>query len=392
MSFLKFRASQLFTGRQMLSNDHVLITDAKGQVSGIVRMEEAGDDVQVLEGVLSPGFINCHCHLELSHMKGLIPEQTGLVDFVFKVVMERHHPEETIQSSIAYWEARMKENGIVAVGDICNNLTTLAPKSSSDISYYNFIEVSGWLPALARERFERSKSFYDAFEKISNDTIRNAIVPHAPYSVSGELWELIEPCFEGKTISIHNQETAFEDELFSSGTGGFTRMYDMMKLDRSFFKPTGKSSLQSYLHRLARAGQVILVHNTYTQEDDIRYAQNTLPNINWCLCVNANRFIENALPPVDTFRKNNARMVIGTDSLASNHSLSVLDELKTIHLHFASVPLEEMLTWATLNGARALQMEERLGSFEKGKTPGVILLQQTNGDIICDSTTITRIL
>jgi imidazolonepropionase-like amidohydrolase len=89
------------------------------------------------------------------------------------------------------------------------------------------------------------------------------------------------------------------------------------------------------------------------------------------------------MPPIELLRANNAEIVIGTDSYASNWSLNILDELKTIQKQFPSIPLSEMLGWATMNGARALQMEKSLGSFEKGKKPGIVLIEgiSTNGQI-----------
>src|SRR5438045_7598910 len=114
MRIRKFQADQLFTGYKSLDNDHVLITDEEGMIKEISKINDAGDEVQKLNGILSPGLVNCHCHLELSHMKGMIPEKTGLVDFVFKVVTERHHPEEEILEAISKAEEEMLENGIVA--------------------------------------------------------------------------------------------------------------------------------------------------------------------------------------------------------------------------------------------------------------------------------------
>src|SRR5437773_1152633 len=109
----------------MLDSDFVLITNKEGIVKDIASEKDAGDDIQYFNGILTPGFINCHCHLELSHMKGLIPEKTGLVDFVFKVITERHFDEEEILEAIADAEDEMLANGIVAAGDICNNTLTL---------------------------------------------------------------------------------------------------------------------------------------------------------------------------------------------------------------------------------------------------------------------------
>jgi len=382
----------------MLGPGHVLITDVTGKIEEIVDRKDAGENIQQLNGILSPGFINCHCHLELSHMKGLVPERTGLVDFVFKVVNERHFPEEEILDAIAKAEDEMLANGIVAVGDICNNTLTLSQKQKQNLAYYNFIEVSGWLPAVAQSRFERSLGYYHSFKQLQtpNPKPQTTLSPHAPYSVSDELWQLMSPYFENNTVTIHNQETKFEDALFEKGEGDFTRMYGMMNMDTSFFKPTGKSSLQSYLHKLDKAKQVLLVHNTFTKEEDIAFA--SLESGVWslelffCLCVNANQYIEQAVPPIELFRRNHCQLVIGTDSLASNWSLSVLDELKIIRQHFPAIPLNELLQWATINGAKALQMDEVLGSFEKGKNPGVLVIGQVENGQINKNTTVQRLL
>lgn len=392
MTYYKFQADFLFTGFEMLDKDHVLITNEKGIIQEIVPKEDAGGDVQQLRGILSPGFINSHCHLELSHMKGLIAERTGLVDFVFNIVTQRHFPEEEILDAITKAENEMILNGIVAVGDICNNTLTIPQKLKKRLAYYNFIEVSGWLPQIATQRFERSKSYFDFYNEsllpVNNQT---SIAPHASYSVSDDLWKLIGPYFKGRTTTIHNQETDFEDALFLNGSGDFIKMYEMMKLDNAWFKPTGKSSLQSYLSKLQGAKNVLLVHNTFIKEDDIQSvnitSQITTQQFFYCLCVNANNYIENKLPPVHLLRKHKCIITLGTDSLASNWSLSVLDEIKTIRQHFSFIPSAEVLQWATINGARALQLDGSLGSFEKGKKPGIVLIEELdNGEIAVRST------
>jgi cytosine/adenosine deaminase-related metal-dependent hydrolase len=386
MAFRKFQAEKIFDGRKFLDPGQVLITGEDGTVEAIVPVSEAGGDIQQVDGIISPGLINCHCHLELSHMKGRIPEKTGLVDFVFKVVTERHHAEEEILQAISDAEGEMLKNGIVAVGDICNNALTIPQKQKNRLAYYNFIEASGWLPSVSQIRFQRAKQLYEQYRAVNCQppTANCSIVPHAPYSVSENLWAAIQPYFENKTVSIHNQETVFEDDFFLKGTGDFTRMYELMKIDNRHHQPTKRSSLQSYFDKLAKAKKIILVHNTFTKEDDINFTRTTdKARLNdsfgqdqrttfFCLCINANQYIENAVPPVDMFRSNNCNIVLGTDSLASNWSLSIADEMKMIRRHFPSVPLEEILGWATLNGANALEMERKSGSFEKGKAPGVI--------------------
>jgi cytosine/adenosine deaminase-related metal-dependent hydrolase len=358
-----------------MMEDQVIVTDQEGTIIELLPVSEAGDDIEKFAGILSPGFINCHCHLELSHMKGLIPEGKGLVDFVFRVVTERHHEESEILQSIANAEAEMIQNGIVAVGDICNNQLTLPQKQKQNLRYYNFIEASGWLPAVAESRLERARELYQQYLKADSKN-KTSIVPHAPYSVSNDLWNKLMPFFKHSVVSIHNQETKFEDEFFLNGTGDFNRMYELMKINNEHHLPSNKTSLQSYFEKLTDARSIILVHNTFTKEEDIRFVKKTETNAStyFCLCVNANLYIENALPPVELLRKNDCKIVLGTDSLASNWSLNILDEINVIRKNFPSIPLPEILHWATINGAKALQLDEEFGSFEAGKRPGIVLV------------------
>jgi cytosine/adenosine deaminase-related metal-dependent hydrolase len=81
----KFSADQIFDGHQLI-RDHVLVTDDNGRIGELIKMEDAGDDVEYQPGILSPGFVNCHCHLELSYLHKVIPENTGLVEFVSQVI------------------------------------------------------------------------------------------------------------------------------------------------------------------------------------------------------------------------------------------------------------------------------------------------------------------
>src|SRR4029078_1276708 len=95
----------------------------------------------------------------------------------------------------------------------------------------------------------------------------------------------------------------------------------------------------------------------------VQHTVKTKQEIFWCLCPNANLYIENALPPIELFRQNNCNIVLGTDSYSSNTSLNILDELKTLQKNFPSIAFEEMLPWATSNGAKALGIASKFGSF-----------------------------
>jgi len=361
----------------MIAAGQVLVTDASGTVMEIVSVADAGDGIETFTGILCPGFVNCHCHLELSHMKGLVPKHTGLVDFVFKIVTERHFDEEQILAAIKKAEDEMLQNGIVAVGDICNNILTLPQKLEGKLWYHNFIEASGFPPAIAAARFQRSLDFYHAYHE---QFPASSIVPHAPYSVSAELFRMINEFPDNQLLTIHNQEIPDENELFKKGTGDFLRMYEKMNIDISFFKPTGKSSLQSYLPYFTKGQSVILVHNVATPAEDIEFAKLQTSDFKlqtyFCLCPNANLYISNTLPDINLFSGLDDHIVLGTDSLASNDQLSILEEMRTLKENFPSLNPSMLLQWATINAARALGIEKNYGSFEKGKKPAVLLIDE----------------
>jgi cytosine/adenosine deaminase-related metal-dependent hydrolase len=378
--YQKFQASQVFTGTQMLDGaDQVLITKADGTVEAIVSVSEAGDDVQQLNGILSPGFVNAHCHLELSHMKGMIPAHTGLQEFVKQIVALRQVAPEAIQEAIVAAESEMIANGIVAVGDISNTLDTLNQKAKHHLAYYSFVELYDLDPTRAEDKIIEGLEMQKQFQE---NCVRASLVPHAPYSVTNNLWNLLSAHFGIHTISIHNQETIDENEFFKTKSGSFLGMYERTKVNLDFFEATGKSSLQSILPIFKKVHHGILVHNSFTSADDIQAVHAAMYNAFWCLCPNANQYIEQTMPPIELLRSEKANIVIGTDSYASNWSLNILDELKTIQHHHPQISLGEMLGWATLNGAKALQMDKHLGSFEKGKKPGVVLIKDFNATLL----------
>lgn len=373
MQYRKFKAGQLFDGYRFRAADEVLITDESGTVKEIVPTADAGDDVELLDGILSPGLINAHCHLELSHLKDVIPPHTGLVDFLCSVVTKRGFAKEVIDAAMDAAEKEMFNNGIVAVGDIGNTADTASVKSSSRIRWQNFVEVLGFYDAKAEENMKQ----YEAVANILKTAHHTSLVPHAPYSISAKTFQLINDATQGQIISIHNQETVAEDELYKTGAGDFLKLFRVFGIETSPFPVTGKSSIRSYLPHFNNSQTILLVHNTFMPEEDIVWANDYAANkglqLVYCLCPNANLYIENKVPPVQLFQQHNCMLVLGTDSYSSNWQLSIAKEIQALLQH-SNVSAEQALQMATINAAKALRWESDLGSFEKGKQPGVVLL------------------
>lgn len=370
MGMLKLTADDIFDGKRFLGPERVIILDDSGTVSAVVPYSWAGEDVLRVEGLLCPGFINTHCHLELSHMKGVIPEGTGLPRFLTAVMEQRQPPgQDVLQQAMAGAAQAMEQEGIVAIGDICNTTATIPLKLNSKLYWHSFVECMGFVDASAPQRLEHSLMVWSQFKGYG---LPGSLIPHAPYSVSSTLFRLISSMENNAPLSIHNQEAAAENELYRHKTGGFLDFYRHFNIPADGFQATGNSSLQSFLPYFSHAPGMLLVHNTFTTEADIRFAAEAPPEISWCLCPNANLYIENTLPPVSALLEAGAQITLGTDSLASNHRLSIWAEIQTIRSRFPAIPLETLLQWATLNGAAALGISSRFGSFEKGKQPGIV--------------------
>ena len=381
MEYRKFRADELFDGYDLHGNDKVLITDDSGKVEGIVDGSEAGDGVQAFDGILSPGLINCHCHLELSHLKNVIPPHTGLIEFLCSVVTKRDFPREVITEEIIKAEKEMYDNGIVAVGDIGNTADTAAVKSKSKIRWHNFVEVLGFTDEKADENIDHYKQVAAQFESDHGQwtTVhRTSLVPHAPYSISPKTFKLINQVTNKQIISIHNQEHPAEDVLYKTGGGEYLKLFRIFGINESPFPVTGLSSIRSVLPHFNNGQTILLIHNTFMPEEDVlfakQYADDNHLTLIWCLCVNANLYIENKTPPIEMLIKNECPLVLGTDSYSSNWQLSIAKEVQAIKNHFPSLSLEKILQWATISGAKALGWDDVLGSFEKGKKPGVTLI------------------
>lgn len=382
MGNLKFKADRLFDGQQFREKDSVLITDEEGRFEDIIPFADAGDDVQSLEGTLLPGLVNCHCHLELSHLKNVIPPHTGLIDFLCSVVTKRGFPAEWVQQQIALAEQEMWDNGTVAVGDIGNTADTLPVKQKSSIRWQNFVEVLSFTDEKADEQcrhYAQVAATLEAGLKDNPMPHRSSLVPHAPYSISPQTFRFINEATAGQVISIHNQEHPAENELYSTGGGEYLRFFSIFGLDKSPFPVTGLSSIRSVLPYFNKGQTIFLVHNTCMPEEDIiwanAYAAEQGLQLVYCLCINANLYIENKVPPADLLLKQGCHIVLGTDSYSSNWQLSIGQEIRTLHTHFPQIPEATLLQWATQNGARALRWDDDLGSFRKGARSGLTLLQ-----------------
>lgn len=373
------KGDRIFDGRSFLPESCVLILDEYDNFKEIANENSLDkESIQYYKGIICPGFVNAHCHLELSHLFGKITPNTGLPQFAKEIIIKRSRSsEQEIEEHMVLADNYMFENGIVAVGDISNNTASIRAKKQSSMYYHTFVELIGLAPERKESVF---KSGVQVIKEFKEQGLTASLAPHAPYSTSTALIKLIAEYDSeiNSVFSIHNQESEEETKFFLGEKSEFNSLYDFLKLDISWFKAPGKSSLKSY-GNLLKKNTALLVHNTFTSKEDIEFIE--AKNCNWCFCPGANLYIENRLPDYDIFKPYTKTICMGTDSLASNQQLNLMAEVNHILKASSAFTLEELLAMLTFNGAKALAIDNRFGQFIKGKNSGINLIEFNNSEL-----------
>ncbi|MDF2430636.1 MAG: aminodeoxyfutalosine deaminase [Mucilaginibacter sp.] len=386
-----FRADYVFPVNADPIKNGIVTVDDDGKIIAVTDQNVILPDVPIehLNGIICPGFVNTHCHLELSHLKDKVKRQTGLVNFIIDVQKTRGADNKEVEAAAIKADNDMYENGIVAVGDISNTNISVAIKAASKLYYHSFIETFGFLPSQATETFDKALALLSEFKPQPC-----SITPHAPYSVSKELFKLIyKYCDTGDNLlSIHNQESEDENKFFRYKLGSFNDLYASFGIDISYFKPQARNSLQSIIPLLSSKQEILLVHNTFTNLKDIYFLKRFDRKINFCFCPNANLYIENKLPKIELFIGQGYNITLGTDSLASNSKLCILSEMRTIQEKMPTISTAKLIEWGTINGAKFLGIDDEKGTLEVGKKPGLNLITGLDGLKITTDTKVKRLI
>ena len=381
MSIRRIAASYVYTlDAGTIKNGFVEYDDADGTIISTGECSE-GDDI--ISGALVPGFVNAHCHVELSHLHGKFRKGTGMAGFIDQINELRDWAgRETKIELTRRWMDKMWNDGVSAMADISNDDSSFEVKKSHPLYTRTFLEVFGSEPEMCEGVMSDVMKLNETASAYGIDA---APTPHSCYTMSPQLLSASAAAgLKSGFLSYHSQESQEEEDLLMTGTGA---MYENRKRSGMSTPPvTGESSLKYFLDRLAAAcpapydQNILLVHNVCLKQDDIDALKKVMKNPFFAICPLSNIFIHNALPPVELMRKNGLAIAVGTDSLSSNDDLDMVKELACLHEAFPEVPMSEMLEWACLNGARFLGKEDELGSFAPGKRPGIVLVKDIDQD------------
>ena len=370
------------------------LTSTEPVMNGFVEMEEDGTvsrtgvcadpaaEPVYYDGAVVPGFVNAHCHIELSYMKGLFRKGTGMAGFIDQIneLRDTKSMEEKVRDLTVAMDS-LWEQGVVAMADISNCSDSFAVKARHPMYTRTFLEVFGTEPedcGAVMDGVRRLKEVADCFG------IDAAPTPHACYTMSPELVTAVSvEGLKSGFLSFHSEETEEEEEMLKYGSG---KMWEnRVKAGMSVPPVTGKSSLLYFIDRLL-AGRsapfdehILLVHECCMDQEGIDAVKEVMNHPFVAVCPLSNLFIHNTLPPIDLMRRNGLKVCVGTDSLSSNDDLNIVDELFCLQRNFPEVPLGELFSWASRNGAEFLARPE-FGTLEPGKRPGLVFIDNLDSD------------
>lgn len=357
--------------------------DDDGTIVSVGECEDVGKEETFYKGALVPGFVNTHCHIELSHLQGKFAKKTGMAGFIDQINALRDISDRTSRMEcIRKWMDRLWSQGVSAMGDISNGDESFPAKAASPMYTRTFLEVFGSEPEDCAKVME---SVGQLQEKVARYGLDAAPTPHSCYTMSPELLTAASrAALDSGYLSYHSQESLQEEQMLVSGSGA---LYENRKrLGMSTPPVTGRPSLFYFLDRIGKIHpapfeeHILLVHEVCLTEEASDAVNDKLKNAFVALCPMSNIFIHDTLPPVALMRRKGMKITVGTDSLSSNDTLDIVGEMHCLQKAFPYISLGEILTWACRNGALFLGKEKGLGTIAPGKRPGIVLIEGLDAD------------
>jgi aminodeoxyfutalosine deaminase len=351
--------------RPPLPNGRVAVQD--GRVVWVGLVGEAGEPQGPVRrlgpGVLLPGLVNAHCHIELSHLRHRIDFSLGFVPWVQNLIdARRDENAQVVRLKVQDALRALETTGTVAVGDISNTLAHLDLLANSPLHAVVFYELIGWDPAQAKTVLDKALARLAQLDpELGESDVRVMMGAHAPHSVSRDLFTLMSA--QGAPATIHLAESPAEMRFFMTGNGDWS---DFLKrrVGPVPFQAPGISPV-AYLRSIGvLRPKLIAAHCTQADDDDV--ADLAASGVSIAVCPRSNRNLKVGLPPVQKMVDAGINVCIGTDSLASVPTLDLMDDIGALRRAVPTLGAETLVRMATVAGASALGLDD-LGTIAPGK-------------------------
>jgi len=368
-------ADFIFTDKCALERNLCLVVDESLNILDLIHCSEVcASKIEKFSGILSPGFFNSHLHLELADK--VFNNVQNLTDFIVKMYNSN---KNTSISCIEQLDKKLYNEGVVFCADIANKDVSFFAKEKSKIKYHTFLEIFSVDPNLAEEIFLNANL---KIQKLGENFNETSLTLHSLYSSSIELLNLYKSYIADKqcNISLHLMENLNENYPF-------VFQAEIVKALKN--NNIGKSKkicsdiyfLDLLLHIFKSHHKLLFVHGIYLNLKDAKTLLNYFKNSYICVCPTSNLFIEKKIISREITNLYKERILVGTDSNASNKNMSLIEELYLFQEH-SDFSLTELLKTVTINPAKYFNQDSSLGSFAKGKTPGIVNIINVNLDTL----------
>lgn len=335
-----------------------------GDVRDVGTLADIDTTVDLGDAVILPGFINAHTHLDLTNLHDRIKPTTNFTHWVFQLIGARiRWKDADYVSSIENGARLCIESGTTTVADIAHTGHAFSVLKQSMLRKVVYKEVIGLDPIHARDLAEKSRQELSA--ALNDGLMDVGLSPHAPYSVSRELYQALAQFAreEGLPVCTHIAETQDEIEFLAKGTGNFPAMLRQLRAMPDNWQPPGLAPIRFLKETELLKSKPLLIHCNYVSDEEIALIKSSGASV--AFCPRSHRFFGHTDHPVQKLLNAGINVGLGTDSLASNDSLSILDELKYLSSHYP-IPSGTLLAMSTINGAKALGLESRVGQIKEG--------------------------
>jgi aminodeoxyfutalosine deaminase len=335
---------------------------AVGKTSEI-RAAHTGEVRDLGERVLAPGLINTHCHLDYTRLRGEVGWHGSFTAWILQLVAAKQlHSEKEFAGAIPRGIDMLAKSGTTTVVNIESYPGLLDQVLPTKLRVWWCLEL------IDLNRKDEAKGLVEsALELIAaHPNVRGGfgLSPHAPYTVSEDLYRLSAQYARGRNIPLttHVAESEEEDEMIRRGTGQMYDYFFRAGRDMSDCKRAGPVQLLSEYEVLG-PGCIAAHANCLTPLDITLLKQSGTHVVH---CPKTHRFFHRDMPFFQTMRGQGINVCLGTDSMASNDSLNMLEEMQQMAQVFPRLSAQELLELATVNGAKALNQVEKLGRITPG--------------------------
>jgi cytosine/adenosine deaminase-related metal-dependent hydrolase len=372
------RAKYVLAEPAVLQNGAIHVSDS-GRISRIAR----GASSSIRPGtnltdwgcaVIVPGFINAHAHLELTFFHGQLTRFATFTDWISQLIEQRRTwPQERFLRSAEKGARLCLASGTTMIGDITSSGVGWGATRNQSLRRVVFEEAIALSPSQADTAVAQLKLLFRQAQP--NPLLIHGISPHAPYSVSSKLYRRLAKLAqsEGRLLATHVAETTAELQFLHEGTGEFRDFLSRMGFLPDGWKPPRIAPIM-YLDSLGVLGRsCLLIHCNYLDQESIRKIAKT--NSNVVYCPRSHAFFDHDKHPVRQLLDQQINVALGTDSLASNSSLSMIDEIRFLFKKRKDLKPEEIFRAATKNGAEALGCGSSLGRMRRGYQADMAVLE-----------------